>query len=77
MEVFKRYEKLRERLSEIFRLEREMRRTDHGLIASTIIQFGDTINREKNSYAGFQKNFGRSVGRNGTASLIQLVRSKA
>ena len=73
----KRYEKLRERLSEIFRLERETRRTDHGLIANTIIQLGGTVKCEKNSYVAFQKNFGKSVGRNGTASLIQRVRSKA
>ena len=73
----KRYEKLRRELSEIFRLERETRRTDHGLIANTIIQLGGTVKCERNSHVAFQKNFGKSVGRNGTASLIQRVRSKA
>ena len=73
----KRYEKLRRELSEIFRLERETRRTDHGLIANTIIQLGGIVKCERNSHVAFQKNFGKCVGRNGTASLIQRVRSKA
>ncbi len=73
----KRYEALKLKLAEIYRRERETRKTDHGLIANTIIQLGGTVKCEKNSYVSFQMNFGKSVGRNGTASLIQRIRSKA
>ena len=73
----KRYQKLRDALSECYRVERETRKADHGFIANIIIQLGGTVKCEKNSYVAFQKNFGKSFGRNGTASLIQRVRSKA
>ena len=53
----KRYEKLRRELSEIFRLERETRRTDHGLIANTIIQLGGTVKCEKKQPCSLSEEF--------------------
>ena len=38
---------------------------------------GNLIKTEKLSYVGFQKNFGKSVGKRAPGSLLEILRRKA
>jgi len=65
------------RLAEIDRKLKGTRRTVLGRFANFLVDTFALIRFEHNSFRSFQRNFGRSVNRNGLGALVQLLSYKA
>ena len=53
------------------------RKTAHGQLVNEILKQGVLIKTEKLSYKGFQKNFGKSVGKRAPGLFMETLRDKA
>lgn len=73
----KQYTAMRNEASELQRLMAATRKRSHGELSNKILSMGTTIKTEKLSYKGFQKNFGKSVGKRAPGLLIEILRRKA
>ena len=73
----KQYITIRNEASELQRRMASTRKTSHGELSNNILAIGTTIKTEKLSYKGFQKNFGRSVGKRAPGLLMEILRRKA
>lgn len=71
-----RYKKKQNILSEIDRKLKEYRKRLHGKLANDICKLGNIIKTEKISYKGWQKNFGKSIGRRSPATFLNILRRK-
>jgi transposase len=49
----------------------------HGQLANAVLEMGDDIRIEKNSYRSFQRHYGRSVGLAGPAGFVSCLMRKA
>jgi putative transposase len=72
-----RYILLRNKLSEMQRKMAAQRKTSHGQLVNKILAIGTEIKTENLSYKGFQKNFGKSIGKRAPGLFIELLRRKA
>ncbi len=72
-----RYKKKSKQIAEEKRKEASERKRRRGEIANQVLSMGTIIKTEKLSYAGLQKNYGKSVGRHAPGSIIQTLRLKA
>jgi len=66
-----------DRLAEAQRRAAAHRRSLHGQLANALLQLGDDIRIERNSYRSFQRHFGRSVGQAGPAGFGRRLARKA
>tara|TARA_B110000879_G_C11153784_1_gene505881 strand:+ start:832 stop:2385 length:1554 start_codon:yes stop_codon:yes gene_type:complete len=73
----KNYIFLRKETSELQRKMAATRKTSHCELANKILSMGTEIKTENLSYKGFQKNFGKSVGKRAPGLLVELLRRKA
>jgi hypothetical protein len=76
--AIKALQSLKDETSELQRtMVSETRKRSHGELANTILSIGKHIKTERLSYKGFQKNFGRSVGKHAPGLLMEILRHKA
>ena len=73
----KHYSAMRNEIAELQRLMAATRKRSHGELSNKILSMGTTIKTEKLSYKGFQRNFGKSVGKRAPGLLIEILRRKA
>ena len=69
--------KLAARLAEHHRCTAATRKSDHGALVNTLLQFGGTIKIEKNHYRSFQRCYGKSTNRTGMGEFVQHLKRKA
>ena len=53
------------------------RKSDHGALANTLLQYDGTIKIEKNHYRSFQRCYGKSTNRTGMGEFVQHLKRKA
>lgn len=73
----KKYTTRRNAVSELQRQMAATRKRSHGELSNKILSIGTSIKTEKLSYKGFQKKFGRSVGKRAPGLFIEILRRKA
>jgi len=71
------YEQTRVDLAEINRKLAEYRESLHGRLINHIFSLGNVVNLEKLSYRGFQKMYGRSVGKRAPGKIVSMLKRKA
>ena len=71
-----RYIKTQLELLEVERKLKETRKHLHGRDANTILKLSKTVKTEKLSYSGFQKLYGRSVGRRAPSMFLSILKRK-
>jgi len=64
-------------LAEAQRQTAAHRRCLHGRLANAVLELGDDVRIERNSYRSFQRHYGRSVGLAGPAGFVRLLLRKA
>jgi putative transposase len=71
------YLQLQAQLAELSRKMASARKASQGKLANNILKQGRIIKTEKLSYKGFQKNFGKSIGKRAPGLLLEILRRKA
>jgi len=71
------YKRTRSKLSEMQRCLAEHRKSLHGKLTNDLLELGTVFRTEKLSIKGWQKVFGRSVGRNAPGMFHTLLQRKA
>jgi len=70
------YKKKKNFLAEGFRKLKEHRKRLHGKLANNICKLGNYIKIEKVSYKGWQKLFGKSIGKRAPSMFVNILRRK-
>ena len=65
------------KVAELNRTMQATRKRSHGELANDILRIGKTVKTEKLSYKGFQRIFGKSVGRHAPGLFLEKLRYKA
>ena len=73
----KNYLKRQRQIQNYYRKKQEYRKSIHGFLVHEVLTHGNIIKLEKVSYKSFQRNFGKSVGDHGPASLIDKLTRRA
>ena len=70
-----RYKAIRSKLADLHRRRAAHRKSIHGRLCNDILRVGTKLRIEKNSYLGFQKNFGKSIGDRAPGMFVaELIR---
>ena len=72
----KRYQKCKKIIAEIFRKTAVFRKRLHGKLVNEILKHGNHIKIEKLSYRGWQKMYGKSVGKKAPSLFVNILRRK-
>jgi len=73
----KTYLSLQSQISKLSKKMQDSRKKAHGELCNDILRIGTTVKTEKLSYKGFQKKFGKSVGRRAPGTFLAKLRYKA
>ena len=73
----KTYLSLQSQVSRLSKKMQDTRKKAHGKLCNAILRIGTTVKTEKLSYKGFQKMFGKSVGRRAPGTFLEKLRYKA
>ena len=76
-QVSRKQRQVQVKLAEAQRQAAAHRHCVHGQLANAVLQMGDDVRVERNSYRSFQRHYGRAVGLAGPAGFVSVLTRKA